>query len=689
MHPLYGYVVLALGTFGMVLTGPGQTASIGATITVVIANSHLPRTFVSGLYLAATLGSACSLPAIGYAVDRIGSRVMFPVMAAVLGFSCFLFASLFHAHLEATAIASKVDSTRLPGSTTRERAKETTQKSEKDTAIFDQEQGSPMLLLLTFFLLRVSAQGGLWLVGTNMVNRWFVKTRAQMMGVLNVVVSFALTGVFSSIVKQSVLQIGFPKTYQNLGRLELGILLPLGLLFAADSPEKYGLKPDNEGRLETGTSPEGDRDVVAQPRGQQQEDTAPEVGKNVDSSSIDQMNAISIQPVKNEYETDVRKHPSGKGDDIDILPLSDGLVAGAALAGPAEGDDVNNVTSHPEDIHFDEEEEADDTGSPRSPAAEDTLRKSPSRNSLLPRVPWKHGSPRYKMVQKVEMVPLGRQGEELDVKTEHNFARKASDAHPGRGQADSVDISSHATASMSEGPAAPGVAETLEVNKTLSDALRTYAFWFFVHGMVMQGIVITAMFFHLDNLLGGFPPSLLIYVYLSAATGAGIGSIGIGLLTRPDQRNVGGTGATRSGTRFSVSFEKWVAVEAGCIFLMLVSYAAGLRYFLSVDKHPVPVIDVDSLDTEAVRVWMMWCGCLQGAAGGIITTVHNVVYAAKFGRLHNGKIQGIANSFMVASSALGPFLFSLIHDVLDNRYDYSLLAFSPWPVFLLFTALRI
>ena len=76
----YGYVLAASATMGLISSGPGQTPVIGTTITAVSEDLGLTRTKISSLYLAATLGSAFTLPVVGKLLDQFGPPPLFFMM---------------------------------------------------------------------------------------------------------------------------------------------------------------------------------------------------------------------------------------------------------------------------------------------------------------------------------------------------------------------------------------------------------------------------------------------------------------------------------------------------------------------------------------------------------------------------------------------------------------------------------
>ncbi|CAD7928951.1 unnamed protein product, partial [Amoebophrya sp. A25] len=91
---------------------------------------------------------------------------------------------------------------------------------------------------------------------------------------------------------------------------------------------------------------------------------------------------------------------------------------------------------------------------------------------------------------------------------------------------------------------------------TLPEAIRTGLFWFF------EAAILTALWFHLDNILKGVPTDLVLTVYISAAISAGLSSILCGIA------------ADKSWCRY----ESMVAVMCVCLTLMCIFYGLGLRY---------------------------------------------------------------------------------------------------------------
>ena len=99
----------------------------------------LTRPRISSLYLFATTTSAVCLPKVGAVLDRVGPGKMMPIVIAGLAGACAFYA----------------------------------------------RASSEIHILLAFYFLRLTGQGSLWLVSTNLINVWFVEKRPAVMGVIN------------------------------------------------------------------------------------------------------------------------------------------------------------------------------------------------------------------------------------------------------------------------------------------------------------------------------------------------------------------------------------------------------------------------------------------------------------------------------------------------------------------------
>lgn len=199
----YGWVVAAVGTLGMSMTGPGQTPVISIFTDAFIADLGLSRSAISLLYTVGSLIGGVSLSLWGRQIDRYGSRLMFGVITGLFGVACIYVGSVQNA----------------------------------------------LMLGLGFVALRMLGQGGLALVSQNVINQWWVRRRGLVMGVSGVATSILLVGLFPNVAHALLRQYGWRTTYPMLGEALLLGLLPLGLVLLRDRPEEYGLRPDGRAVL--------------------------------------------------------------------------------------------------------------------------------------------------------------------------------------------------------------------------------------------------------------------------------------------------------------------------------------------------------------------------------------------------------------------------------------------------------
>jgi sugar phosphate permease len=196
----YGWIILAVGTLGMILTSPGQTYVVSIFIERFIADLGLSRSLVSTLYTIGTLTGSLTLTFWGHQIDRRGPRVMMGVIAGLLGLACIYMGSVQNA----------------------------------------------VMLGAGFVLIRMLGQGALGMVSLNVINQWWVRRRGTVVGLSGVVSAVLGMGLFPNLVNALVGGLGWRATYPILGVSQLLLTLPLALVFVRRRPEAYGLRPDGD-----------------------------------------------------------------------------------------------------------------------------------------------------------------------------------------------------------------------------------------------------------------------------------------------------------------------------------------------------------------------------------------------------------------------------------------------------------
>lgn len=207
----YGWVILAVGSLGGVMTSPGQTYAFSAFLDHFIEDLGLSRSLVSTLYTAGTLTASFVLPFVGRQFDRRGARFMIALISLLLGLACVYMSFVRNA----------------------------------------------LMLGIGFFLLRQLGQGSLSLVSKNVINLWWVRRRGVVMGISGVFGAL-LGGLFPYLINALIPLYGWRATYAILGGLLLFVMLPIGWIFTRDKPEDHGIEPDGMTTREKNGGESGD-----------------------------------------------------------------------------------------------------------------------------------------------------------------------------------------------------------------------------------------------------------------------------------------------------------------------------------------------------------------------------------------------------------------------------------------------
>jgi MFS transporter, OFA family, oxalate/formate antiporter len=194
----YGWVILAAGTLGLIMTSPGQTYVNSIFIDHFIRDLDISRSLVSTLYLFGTLTASLALPWVGRQVDQRGQRLMAVAISVAFGLACLYMGFIRNA----------------------------------------------LMLLIGFTLLRMLGQGSLSLVSTNIINQWWVRRRGPLLGLSGVAMALLGVGAFPNVVNWLIPLLGWRMTYGVLGVVLLLVMAPVAWLFFRNRPEEYGLLPD-------------------------------------------------------------------------------------------------------------------------------------------------------------------------------------------------------------------------------------------------------------------------------------------------------------------------------------------------------------------------------------------------------------------------------------------------------------
>lgn len=195
----YGWVILAVGTWGSVMMGPSQTFTFGLFIDSLVTELQLSRGTISLLYGLSTLAAAFLLPLVGRAIDRYGARQVMLLVTLGFGVACMAMAGV---------------------------------------------QGL-VTLLLALLVLRFLGFGAMHLTSTTLITQWFIRRRGFVMGLAGQSLALSLF-IYPPLGEFLIAQFSWRGAWVAFGVLVWIIMLPLGWLFYRDKPELYGLYPDGD-----------------------------------------------------------------------------------------------------------------------------------------------------------------------------------------------------------------------------------------------------------------------------------------------------------------------------------------------------------------------------------------------------------------------------------------------------------
>ena len=216
----YGWVILAVGTVGMLASFPGQTAGVSVFTEHLSDATGLSRLQLALAYLIGTTSSGLALPMGGRWIDVFGSRVV--AFGAALGLAATLTSLSFVGPMDRTV--------------------------------------GLVVMSIGFGALRFCGQGLLTLSSRTMISQWFDRRR----GLVSSGSSAAFAFIFSltpTLLFALVELSGFRWAWRQLA---LGLAIGLGaliLVFYRSTPEECGLEIDG-GEPAGGDGPGGPNDTT-------------------------------------------------------------------------------------------------------------------------------------------------------------------------------------------------------------------------------------------------------------------------------------------------------------------------------------------------------------------------------------------------------------------------------------------
>lgn len=209
----YGYVVLFIGSIGVLASIPGQTVGVSVFTDPVKDALGLSRNEFSNAYMLGTLMSSALVARAGIWFDAYGARIVAFFASLLLGVSLLL-----------CSVSVEI--------------------SEGLKGFFGLNSWLLPFLLMTFlfFLIRFSGQGVLTMASRNMIMMWFKKNRGKINSISSITVSLG----FSSspiLINRLIDDHGWEVSWQIMA-ISLFIFCFCILQLYRNRPEDFNLLPD-------------------------------------------------------------------------------------------------------------------------------------------------------------------------------------------------------------------------------------------------------------------------------------------------------------------------------------------------------------------------------------------------------------------------------------------------------------
>lgn len=215
----YGYVVLILGSIGILASIPGQTIGVSVFTDPVKDALGLTRNQFSNAYMIGTLLSSALVARAGVWFDAYGARYM-----------AFFATLLLAASLLVFSVSVEI--------------------SETIKRAFNIQSWSVPFLLITllFFLIRFSGQGVLTMASRNMIMMWFKKNRGKINSISSITVSLGFSSA-PILLNRLIDDHGWAMSWQIMA-LSLFIFCICILQLYRNRPEDFDLLRDGAEKKE-------------------------------------------------------------------------------------------------------------------------------------------------------------------------------------------------------------------------------------------------------------------------------------------------------------------------------------------------------------------------------------------------------------------------------------------------------
>ena len=207
----YGWIILAVGSLGVLASIPGQTMGVSVFTDHFIQNLQLSRVSISTAYMVGTLASSLLIPRAGALYDIYGARIAASIAAVALAGFLLILA---YSPIITTAISTN------------------TGISPTFSAL--------LIVVIGFFGIRFFGQGVLTIVSRGMVARWFSSRRGFVVGIMGLITAFGFS--YAPQPLQSLIQMyDWNGALIVIAWILVVLFLPVVLLFFRSSPEVCGM----------------------------------------------------------------------------------------------------------------------------------------------------------------------------------------------------------------------------------------------------------------------------------------------------------------------------------------------------------------------------------------------------------------------------------------------------------------
>lgn len=207
----YGWVLVAVGTIGVIFSIPGQTMGVSVFTDYLIDSLKLTRDQLSFAYMLGTIGSSLLLTKAGQLYDKFGARSVMIVATLSLAFAITM-ASL----------------------------------SPQIKALIPESEyiGAIIIMTVIFFMMRFSGQGVMTVVSKNMIMKWFDQRRGLANALSSPAISygFAASPVFLAMI---INEYGWQGAWRFMALILIAFAVVV-FIFYRDLPEQCDLIPDGK-----------------------------------------------------------------------------------------------------------------------------------------------------------------------------------------------------------------------------------------------------------------------------------------------------------------------------------------------------------------------------------------------------------------------------------------------------------